>query len=95
LSIGLTILCIAVAAIYVFFWPRPGHDRPRPRPLIVHLVLRWLHSVVWLLFALAGLSWTVEARTLAGYLSVVALFLYLVFVTTLVLDRRAGRRIRL
>jgi bacteriorhodopsin len=44
---------ILVAAVYFQVWPKPASaTHAAARPLFLRLILRWGHSVVWLLLAL-------------------------------------------
>jgi len=86
------ILCLAVAVAYIIKWPRPKPDRPGPpRSSLVHIILRWFHSAVWLLLALACFLWASGPSTLANGLALLALIVYLVFLFTLLTDRRDGQ----
>ena len=88
------IVCFGVAVVYFFVWPKPkGADQP-PRSPRVHFVLRWFHSLVWLLLAAACFLWAGGSSGLANVLALLALALYLIFVVTLLAERRAGRSAR-
>jgi hypothetical protein len=89
------LLCLAVAAVYVVVWPRPPRQggaaaRPRGRQFI----LRWFHSLVWLLLAL---SCFVHASQIAGTatvgraLAALAGLMYIVFLSALIADLRVRR----
>ena len=89
------LLCLAVAAVYLVAWPRPSRRSGAPaRPPWRPFVLRWFHSLVWALLALACF---VQAAQLAGggavggALAVLAGVLYLVFLGALVADLRVRR----
>lgn len=79
--------CLVVATVYFFVWPKvPGRDRP---PL-AHLIVRYAHSIVWLLLAVAcfGRFFTTVATTI---FSLAALLTYLIFIGTVMLERRNQR----
>jgi hypothetical protein len=87
----LGILCVAVAVAYFIKWPKPKADRPGPPRLpLVHIILRWFHSLVWLSFALACFFWASGYSLLASGFALLALIVYLVFLLMLMADRRAG-----
>jgi hypothetical protein len=82
------VLCLAVAVAYFIKWPRPRPDRVSPpRPALVHIILRWFHSAVWLLLALACFLWASGPSAAATALAVAALIVYLIFLATLLADR--------
>lgn len=81
-------VCLAVAVFYLFKWPRPKPDRAgAPRSALAHIVLRWFHSAVWLLLALACYLWAPGPSRVATALAVAALAVYAVFLFTLLADR--------
>jgi cobalamin synthase len=82
------ILCAGVAALYAYLWPRPKPGQLE-RPLASHLVLRWFHSLTWVLLALACLAWGWQANEIGQGLASLALIVYLVFAFTLLWDRRS------
>ena len=82
------ILCLAVAVAYFFKWPKPKPDRTGPpRNTLVHIILRWFHSVVWLLLGLACFLWASGPSSAANAVAVAALIVYAVFLVTLLRDR--------
>ena len=89
------LLCLAVAAVYLLGRLHPSHKNGAPaRPPWRQFVLRWFHSLVWVLLALACF---VQADLIAGggavggTLAVLAGLLYLVFLGALVADLRVRR----
>ncbi len=85
------ILCLAVAVAYYFKWPKPKPDRTGPpRSAVVHIILRWFHSAVWLLLALACYLWASGPAAVANALALAALAVYVVFLATLLADRGRG-----
>ena len=78
-----------VAAVACFFnWPEPKSGRRGPpRSSVVHFILRWFHSVVWLLLALACFLWASGPSAAAAGLAIASLIVYVVFVVTLLRDR--------
>jgi hypothetical protein len=82
-------ICIGIAVTYNFIWPRPNPGDP-PRPPGRHFVLRWGHSLVWVLLALACFIAGPETALVAGALGIAALILYVVFIVTIFLDRQAA-----
>jgi hypothetical protein len=87
--------CLAIATLYLIVWPRPSRKSSAPaRPPWRHFVLRWFHSLVWALLALACFVQAGQiagARTMGGALAVLAGLLYLVFMSALVADVRPRR----
>ena len=81
-------LCLGVATLYYFLWPKPKAGQTRT--WWQHLVLRWFHSLVWVLLAAACLLWMNDSTsTLAPNLARLALPTYLIFLITAALDRRS------
>lgn len=82
------ILCLVVSVAYSFKWPKPNPDRVSPRrSALVHIILRWFHSAVWLLLALACFMWASGPSAGANALAVAALIVYVIFLATLLADR--------
>ena len=78
-------LCLGVAVVYAFVWPKPR----APRPAWSAFVLRWFHSLVWALLATACLLWAASIPSmLAQGLALLALVFYSVFMVTFLRDRQ-------
>jgi hypothetical protein len=81
------IVCLVVAAIWVFVWPSNKSIEPNSLP---HLVLRWFHALVWLFLAvtafIAGFDIFGGANT-AQFVALLALLTYLAFMVTLVVTK--------
>jgi hypothetical protein len=70
------LICLLIAVVYLFMWPgRKDPDRVRQLPLWRRMVLRWFHSLTWVLIAVACLLWS-------KLTAVVACIVYLVFLVT-------------
>lgn len=80
------IICMVIAVVYVFIWPgRKDPEGFRQKPLWIQIVLRWFHSLTWVLIALATLIWSkVPAAA--------AFFVYLIFILTMARERNTFRR---
>jgi hypothetical protein len=89
------LLCLAIAAVYLAVWPRPSYKSGAPaRPPWRQFVLRWFHSLVWVLLALACFVQSGQIAgggAVGGALAVLAGLLYLVFMAALVADLRVRR----
>lgn len=84
----LGIVCLGVATVYTFVWPKPKAGKIRPAWRQV--VLRWFHSLVWVLLAAACFFWTASLdSTLAPFLARLALLTYIIFLVTITIERRA------
>ena len=84
-------VCLAAAIAYLFKWPRPKADSGGPpRSRSTHIVLRWCHSVVWALLAASCFLWAGGPSLLANALALLALILYLIFLFTLITDRKTS-----
>jgi hypothetical protein len=83
------LVSLAAAVFYFIKWPRPKADWHGPSRLaFVHFVLRWFHSAVWVLLGLACFLWVGGPSGLASVLALAALVVYLIFLVTLIADRR-------
>ena len=83
------LLCLVVAGIYAVVWPRPKDGQRRA--MWQYLVLRWFHSLVWILLAVACLMWAgwlPGNDELAQRFAFVALPVYGVFMIVLQMERR-------
>jgi small-conductance mechanosensitive channel len=81
-------VCLLIGAVYTIFWPRPQASRLEPRPIWMHLILRWTHAVVWLLLAAASFALAAGYIHSGRNLASLALAVYFVFMGTLLVDRR-------
>jgi hypothetical protein len=89
------VVCLGVATLYYFVWPEPEAGNA-PRPAWMRLVLRWFHSLVWLLLAAACFLQSAGAPAIGRSVGGVGLLVYVVFIVTAALDRsrRGGGRLK-
>jgi hypothetical protein len=80
--------CLAIAFAYYRIWPQPSPKRTQLRSTWQHVVLRYFHSLVWVLLAagcfLAGAGYA----SIGLWLAAAALPVYIVFLVMLVQDRQ-------
>ena len=70
------LVCLLVAVVYLFLWPgRNEREQFRQFPLWRRIVLRWFHSLTWLLIAVACLLWS-------KLTAIAAAVVYVVFLVT-------------
>jgi hypothetical protein len=70
------LVCLVVAVVYIFLWPgRNDREHFHQLPLWRRIVLRWFHSLTWLLIAVACLLWS-------KLTAIIACIVYLVFMVT-------------
>ena len=82
------LICLVIAVFYYFIWPKPRGNAPRPQ--WAQIVLRYAHSLVWVLLACACFLWAGDRQSgAASVLSFLALPTYIVFMVTFVRYRRA------
>lgn len=81
-----SLICLGVAGLYAVVWPKPRTGAPVRSPA-VHFILRWFHSLVWVLLAGACQLWAAGQQAWAPRLASMALAVYLVFMLTMVLER--------
>lgn len=88
-------LCLVVALLYLFLSPHLIRGRQSSYAKWRFLVLRWFHSLVWLLLALSCFLWGEHlsgGAVLANVLALIALAIYLVFIVAFIVDRKAQNR---
>ncbi|SRR6266850_2270684 len=80
------VIGVIVAAAYYFVWPGwKDPERVLQRPLWSKIILRWFHSLTWVLLAAACyLRATLPAAVAGG--------VYLIFILTLAHERRSARQ---
>ena len=80
----LAVLALAVATAYYFVWPgRKNPEQVKQRSLWSRIVLRWFHSLTWVLLAVACFLWAKLLAALAGVV-------YLIFILTLAHERSSA-----
>ncbi|MBM7843464.1 hypothetical protein [Herpetosiphon giganteus] len=79
-----SMLALIIAAIFVYVWP--SDKVPGDTTSIRYLILRWGHTLVWLLIAGFILLRSIGAVTLANFLGTLAGLTYLAFIATLVMN---------
>jgi hypothetical protein len=80
------VICLVLAGAYYFVWPGwkdPG--RVRHRPVWSNIVLRWFHSLTWVLLAAACFLRSTLPAALAGGV-------YLIFLVALASERRTAKK---
>ena len=89
----LGVLCSGVSVVFFMVWPKPkSPQQGAARSIGAHIVLRWFHSLVWVIFALACFFWAGAMQHVAARLSVLSLLIYCVFLITLKADRKTERK---
>ena len=88
-------ICLSIAVLYLAFYPHSKNEiLSGSSHKWRYLILRWFHSIVWLLLALSCFMWGeyIPGRTaLANILALLSLLFYLTFMVALVLERKARR----
>jgi hypothetical protein len=83
------IVCLLVAGVYCVFFPS-RKDASSKSSGARYFVLRWFHSLVWLLLAVSCFMWgeLLPGGTIAAkIISLIALMAYLIFILTFVITR--------
>ncbi len=81
-------VCLVLTIVWAFVWPR---GRVTPSDGTRYLIVRWFHALVWLLLALAAFVAGLElfgGLALAQPLALLALFVYFVYMFTLLTSRQ-------
>ena len=81
------LLCLVVAFIYAWVWPKPDPEA-KPRPVWRQFVLRWFHALVWALLALSCFMRPVTTEEMANQVALMALGVYGFFIGNLLADKR-------
>jgi len=86
-------ISIGLAVLYFFVWPKQKPDVPVHRPARRQFILRWFHSLVWVFLAIAFFMWAgwMPGSGIAGGVALLALVLYITFMVTFLIDRRASK----
>jgi hypothetical protein len=75
------VICIAIATVYLFVVPKAARD---PHVGITErLVLKYAHSLVWVLLATACVIANFKFTSSAKMVSLISLGVYIVFIVTL------------
>ena len=81
-----------IAVVYYFIWPRPVNNI-NSRPFWRHIVLRYLHSLVWVTMAISFVLRLLLGSPVGVWVgdatAVLAFAMYLVFLVTATIDKRA------
>ena len=78
--------CLAVAVAYYRIWPQPSPKRSQRRTQWQHIVLRYFHSLVWILLA-AGCFLAGAGFNIGLWVAALALPVYIYFLVMMVQDR--------
>lgn len=78
--------CLAIAVAYYRIWPQPIPKRTQPRTQWQHIVLRYFHSLVWVLLA-AGCFLAGAGYNVGLWVAALALPVYIVFLVMVIQDR--------
>lgn len=81
------VLCLGVAIAYYFIWPQPGPKRLAPRTQREHIVLRYFHSLVWVLLAFGCFLGAAGYGALGWWVAALGIPVYVVFLYYVVHDR--------
>jgi hypothetical protein len=87
------VVCFTVAVVYYYVWPKPG-PKTQPRPVWMHLILRWLHPIVWVILGFVAALIYIGQMAIAEPLAYLALALYLTFMIVMLVDRLRSRKRR-
>jgi hypothetical protein len=80
------IACLFIALVYVFIWPgRKSPEIMQRLSIWQRMVLRWFHSLTWILIALACVKWSKIPAA-------VAFLVYVIFIVTSLRVRNVGGR---
>lgn len=82
-----SVVCLALSIVWVFVWP----SKTTVTAGLRFFILRWFHSIVWLLLAaaafIAGFN-ILGAATAARQIALLSLITYLAFMFTVATARR-------
>jgi Ca2+/Na+ antiporter len=88
-------LCLAVAIAYYFVWPSPGPAAADKTNVARQIVLRYFHSLVWVLLAIGCFLGAWQAAGILGrWVALLGIPTYAVFLVFIVRDRHQEERAR-
>jgi len=89
----LGLVSLGLAVLWYFVWPKDRTPEPfktlpayKPRPAWIQSVLRWFHTLVWVLLAALFLFLDAGQTTLATFSALIAGIMYVTFVVALIKD---------
>jgi Flp pilus assembly protein TadB len=94
------VICLGLAVLWYDVWPKDKTPEPfkqlpqsRPRPVAVQSILRWFHTLIWMLLAAACFFAFTGRSTLVTACLLLAGVMYVVFIVTLIKDRQRQKAI--
>ena len=76
------IVCLTIATLYYFFAPKQSKNPTLS--VMSRRILKYFHSLVWILLAIASLLANFKFNSMAKLIALLSLGVYLVFMITLV-----------
>ncbi len=76
------LVCLTIAVVYIIFYPKQANSANVSK--VERLILKYAHSTVWLLLALACILANYKIDEAASVVPFISLIVYIVFVVTLI-----------
>lgn len=83
------IVCLMLAVVFVFIYPHYEGKKPASRSTL--FILHWFHPLVWVLLGIACILWDAGQSGYANAVAILAMPVYLVFLTTVSSTRQPAR----
>lgn len=81
-------ISLAIGAAYYYVWPKPDLRRVSPRTVREHVVLRYFHSLVWVLIAAGCFLGAAGLGDIGRWVALLGIPVYVIFLVYVVRDRR-------
>ena len=80
-------ISLAIGAAYLFVWPKPEPRRVSLRTTREHVVLRYFHSIVWVLIAVGCFLGAAGYGDIGRWFALLGIPVYIIFLVSVVRDR--------
>jgi hypothetical protein len=81
-------ISLAIGSAYYFVWPKPEPRRVSQRTVREHVVLRYFHSLVWVLIAIGCFLAAAGIGEIGRWIALLGIPVYIIFIVYIVRDRR-------
>ncbi len=81
-------ISLAIGIAYYFVWPKPELRRASARTMRDHVVLRYFHSLVWVLIAIGCFLGSAGYGDIGRWFALLGIPVYILFLVYVVRDRR-------
>lgn len=82
------VICLLFTIVWIFVWPK---NKIVTSKVLQFFIIRWFHALTWLLLAIAAFIAAFNlfgGKGTAGFIALLSLPVYLIFLLTLVINRK-------